>query len=678
MLLYVINVDSCIHVENYRIFFYEPVAKKHLEMFDASWNIASLTRVFGRVAEHINRRGFENRDYQVLVCVRRRESERWKETTLYAKAMVSQALEASGALSVITGAFTRKVNVLFQVEQPYYGTVPRTSVWEEELAGLSSLMDILEIKNPEQTLENSIIYSESRTDDDGETDLIRAWESALYEALEQEPKRQMDGVTLHLKERLYHTIEEEQQLKKEKEVSVSEEEIPEGFPEHEEEEIRQNACEYISHRLRSLFEGSGLNSASDVIYWPVPMESSRATRVSTLAMTDLIRSGQEITKERVRECFSENHPEYEKQLLERYRRALCGYRQQLQEKRERILQEISDGNILEDDEMQEEAKMTSALSLPEISAVLSDRIEIARQQLLNCAVSLRKSSRNEVKERIDDISQSLDSAFDGMEQELFSYKNEVKEYLYRELADSISINEEDGEYSVFSMPSGIGQMGDGMDETAAKNMISQWKQDMKLLTECTQLTGLVPTLIYLGISAAIAMIPYLLYQGNVWTQEESMISAIEIWIAVIGFIAGKRMLMNRYFVKSIVRSYAQLEKKLSGILTGYKDRAEGFKEEIRSLFERWQDAQKKQMRRRTGEKTAQLSAMRAWHLANMQKAIDGLDTFGPMEQGFSGMQKDPEIIRRILQPMDYFQKEQGNDVYWPVVDMEERKEEADE
>ena len=65
------NVEACIHQENYGIFFYEPAAKQKIELFEAKWTFESLTDVFSQIAAHINRREFEDNDYQVIVCVRK-------------------------------------------------------------------------------------------------------------------------------------------------------------------------------------------------------------------------------------------------------------------------------------------------------------------------------------------------------------------------------------------------------------------------------------------------------------------------------------------------------------------------------------------------------------------------------------------------------------------------------
>lgn len=49
-MLYVVNVEACIHQENYGIFFYEPAAKQKIELFEAKWTFESLTDVFSQIA----------------------------------------------------------------------------------------------------------------------------------------------------------------------------------------------------------------------------------------------------------------------------------------------------------------------------------------------------------------------------------------------------------------------------------------------------------------------------------------------------------------------------------------------------------------------------------------------------------------------------------------------------
>ena len=126
-MLYVVNVEACIHQENYGIFFYEPAAKQKIELFEAKWTFESLTDVFSQIAAHINRREFEDNDYQVIVCVRKHKRASrhqmnaqliWHDTTLYAKTLTARALEQSGMTSVLTSSYTRKIKIVFLQKIP--------------------------------------------------------------------------------------------------------------------------------------------------------------------------------------------------------------------------------------------------------------------------------------------------------------------------------------------------------------------------------------------------------------------------------------------------------------------------------------------------------------------------------------------------------------------------------
>ena len=164
MLLYVINAGGCLHRETWRMFFFEPVARKRLEIFEADWTPESLTAAFRTVGGRINRRNQDPSNCQVLVCVRRQVAERFKETTLYAKAMVSLCLERSGMVSVITGAYTKKVTVLFQVEQAFFGDAPRTDKWEEEQEGYDCLRTVLEIGGRDAVVPDFNVSLKERSD----------------------------------------------------------------------------------------------------------------------------------------------------------------------------------------------------------------------------------------------------------------------------------------------------------------------------------------------------------------------------------------------------------------------------------------------------------------------------------------------------------------------------------
>lgn len=655
MFLYVINVDACIHVENYRIFFYEPVAQKKLELFEAAWNIPSLTQAFLEIAARIDRRGFNSRDYQVVVCARRRESDRIRETTLYAKAMVSEALERSGMIPVITGAYTRKVTVLFQVEQPYYGTVPKTSVWEEEQNGIWRLLEVLGL-SPEDAGVPKIL------------------EDALREVLEH--TIQGDSVLAALQKRLLDALEQDIPEEDPAEEELLGELPPVSGEIFEEEFWQQDSSAYISHRLRSLMDGSGFNRCTEVIYWPVLRRVSRSSRVAMLCMVELLRNGREVTRERVEACFPEHNPDYEERLLARYRKALAGYRRQLSEKRQLLQQE--------DIETQEEkgGQEDVSDSLPEPSAAFHERLESAKQQLESCGTSLTGSRRKEIGERVEEISQSLAGEFNGLEAELAVYERETAAYLYRAVEGDpcvgrkiAGMDTKEGPWK--NDPSPFDEQKRGLDEKAAAGMILQWKQDMALLTECAGLTKPASTAVYLLISMAAAIIPYALTQGASWSSRDSLLSSLAAFGLLAAWLLAGRVGLAGFFIRRIADSYRELEKRLMAVLDAYRARASLFWEESVSWLE-----SEKRLERKAGEFRAQkehaaLASRRAWHISAMKKALDGLETFQTMEDGYGEDVRDPEVTRRILMPFNYSGDELDNAVYWPVIP-QEREEEADE
>ena len=69
-------------------------------------------------------------------------------------------------------------------------------------------------------------------------------------------------------------------------MRMPEEELPQIDNINSPDEISDdNYGEYISHRLRSVIEGSQIGRVCEVIYWPVAANSSQA---STLAMFGLV------------------------------------------------------------------------------------------------------------------------------------------------------------------------------------------------------------------------------------------------------------------------------------------------------------------------------------------------------------------------------------------------------
>ena len=68
----------------------------------------------------------------------------WHDTTLYAKTLTARALEQSGMTSVLTSSYTRKIKIVFQSEQEYFGSAQQISSWEEEQEGLRSFLGSLQ------------------------------------------------------------------------------------------------------------------------------------------------------------------------------------------------------------------------------------------------------------------------------------------------------------------------------------------------------------------------------------------------------------------------------------------------------------------------------------------------------------------------------------------------------
>ena len=87
-----------------------------------------------------------------------------------------------------------------------------------------------------------------------------------------------------LQRRILSVIEEEKLL--DEKMRMPEEELPQIDNIDSPDEISDdNYGEYISHRLRSVIEGSQIGRVCEVIYWPVAANSSQA---STLAMFGLV------------------------------------------------------------------------------------------------------------------------------------------------------------------------------------------------------------------------------------------------------------------------------------------------------------------------------------------------------------------------------------------------------
>lgn len=648
MLLYVVNVEACIHEENYGIFFFEPSAKKQLELIDARWDAASLAEAFRNIAAHINRRGFERQDYQVVVCVRRRQCTRWKETTLYARALTAQALEASGTIPVITSSYTRKVMVLFQAEQPFFGTVPQASRWEEELTGLNLLLGKLQAGESTSLLTDSFglpVYQSPEQ-----------WEEALLDALQKEEAA--DPVTQNLRARLLRVMEEEKALTKQQE----EEEQPESavLPDAE-EPVRLREQEYISHRLRSLLEGSGINRCCEAVYWPVPKGSSLASRVSMLSLTELLCRGEEVTRQRAEGCFSENDPDYEKRLLQRYGHVINGYRCQLREKRKQIVREMREPVECERKEQPRGAVV------PGVPQEFPAHLEHVKSCLENGRVSLEGSRRSEIRERVEQIAQTLSDAADGLEQELAAYEKDAAQTLYREAEGSVhtgfrSADERKQKTSGCENGEETGIKGEP-GEVRIKAMIGRWQKNMELLVCCTLLSGFPAAALYLTGGLAAVILPYLLLHGMEGRQ--AFLSGLCCMGVLLIFLLTSRLWMPRYFIRMINQSYRELDKKITQVLEEYRIRAREYEQRLNQWLKELACLQQECAEREKAAYRADQAAMRAWHLSNMHRILDSLESFAFPEEQIRPDQ-NPDIERRILQPMDYGKKETGNEIYWPV------------
>ncbi len=656
MLLYVINVDACIHTENYQIFFYEPAAGKKLELYGASWNPESLTGAFREIADRINRRGLQFGDYQVVVCVRRQESERLRETTLYAKAMVHLALEQSGMLPVITASGTRKVTVLFQVEQPYYGTVPRTAAWEEEQSGLDSLLDRLGLNQQEER--------ERQTADE--------WEARLREAVSAGLSGK-DPVTMQLGRKLSETLEAERVCRETEESDPDEQPVmendPEESPDEEEKETKETftvreANGYLSHRVRSLLDGSGMNRDLEVIYWPVAGRQGRAGMVGMLSLIELLRTGGEITPARAARWSGGLTPKEERNLLSSYRHTVDGYRYQLQELCARLEQEELPG-------AEQERQPYHAPSMPELPAEMEEHIERIRQQLESCRISLHRSRRKEAAVRVGEIAQTLAQSLDGLEDELRQYQNQVLAYLYRELeGDGTAPQTRQIIWKQVPQTDGIA------DEQGAKEAVAAWDQKMKRLTDCTALIGPWTSLGYLAGMTAAAAVPWICWQGEMLTDKSRVLPALAAAAAVAGGTLLLQVRIPGHFIRMIGKNYDELERRLLQLLDRYQERAEWIRETAAEwiIGEKARQEQKTLLEETRGR--SRLAAQKAGCLTAIRKLQAGLDVFSALgdketkENSFGTElcpEENPEIQRRIHMPFDFERGEAGNEGCWPVM-----------
>ena len=125
--------------------------------------------------------------------------------------------------------------------------------------------------------------------------------------------------------------------------------------------------------------------------------------------------------------------------------------------------------------------------------------------------------------------------------------------------------------------------------------------------------------------------------------------------------------ISAFFLQQIRKSFDELQKKLEEVLEEYRFRAQDYENSLNAwLFELNKQQSESDRKQKHSDRSEQTSA-RAWHLANMKRILDSLETFGfeHIEQEFFE-KEDPVIASRIVQPMDYQQKEIGNEIYWPV------------
>ena len=463
-MLYVVNVEACIHQENYGIFFYEPAAKQKIELFEAKWTFESLTDAFSQIAAHINRREFEDNDYQVIVCVRKHKrasrhqvnAQRiWHDTTLYAKTLTARALEQSGMTSVLTSSYTRKLKIVFQSEQEYFGSAQQISSWEEEQEGLRSFLGSLQaacetIQNDQSDHEN--ISGEKNSyvmvDSFGLPSVLtpKEWENTLFQALTLAVLHaKKESSQTWLQRRILSVMEEEKLL--DEKMRMPEEELPQIDNINSPDEISdENYGEYISHRLRSVIEGSQIGRVCEVIYWPVAANSSQASTLAMFGLVELLCTQKEITQESIQRYLTQGDPRAAKQLQEHFFTVLEGYRYQLIKKRQQIIREIQSeradlyaSNDKDTSFEQEQRVHIEPLMVPSAPQEYQEHLKNVKMQLDICELSLKEGKKSEMKERIEQASDIIFRATDGLEDELVAYQKEAAKTLYREIEQSASI-----------------------------------------------------------------------------------------------------------------------------------------------------------------------------------------------------------------------------------------------
>ena len=715
-MLYVVNVEACIHQENYGIFFYEQAAKRKIELFDATWDGASLAGAFGQIAAHINRREFEDTDYQVIVCVRKHprmsRHQTWCDTTLYAKTLVAQALEQSGMASVLTSSYTRKVTVVFQAEQEYFGSAEQTSSWEEEQEGLRCFLSSLQSACDAEVLVDSFGLPAALTPDEWEHTLFTALScatqgsatdsvtqgSATQDSVMQNSATQnsatQGGKTSStenwLRGRLLSVMEEEKAL--DEKLNKPEEEIPEaGALPFEDEEQNDGQGEYISHRLRSLIDGSKIGRVCEVIYWPVAAKSSQASTLAMFGLTELLCTNKEITKESIQVYQTQGDPHANRLLQRHFASVLAGYRYQLGKKRQQIIREIQSERSAENAALENSAlenivldvygendaydaydssRYTEATKVPSAPQDYLEHLANVKMQLNACKFSLQEGKRNEMKERVEQASEILIQATDGLEEELVSYEKTAAKTLYREADQAVSVGFDHG-YAADATDeadaanAGTKKKDERRTEAAAKEMITKWKTDMGFLVGCAELTGFIASFLYLcGCIAVIAGLYFGVHKNGSVQSVYAGLCAMAI-VGIMLVVGSFRI--SAFFMQEIRKSFDELQGKLEEVMQAYRFRAQDYENSLNAWLLELNKQQSESDRKQKHSDRSEQTSARAWHLANMKRILDSMEAFGfeHIEQEFFE-KEDPVIASRIVQPMDYRQKEIGNEIYWPV------------
>ena len=714
-MLYVVNVEACIHQENYGIFFYEQAAKRKLELFDATWDGASLADAFSQIAAHINRREFEDTDYQVIVCVRKHprmsRHQTWCDTTLYAKTLVAQALEQSGMASVLTSSYTRKVTIVFQAEQEYFGSAEQISSWEEEQEGLRCFLSSLQSACDAEVLVDSFGLPAALTPDEWEHTLFMALSCATQNSASQDSATQnsarkdsviSDFTSQHqpkhaygmpdntenwLRGRLLLVMEEEKAL--DEKLSKPEEDIPEaGALPFEDEEQNDGQGEYISHRLRSLIDGSKIGRVCEVIYWPVAAKSSQASTLAMFGLTELLCTNKEITKESIQVYQTQGDPHANRLLQRHFASVLAGYRYQLGKKRQQIIREIQsersaenaafenatlENTIFNSNELNDaydSSRYTEVTKVPSAPQDYLEHLANVKMQLNACKFSLQEGKRNEMKERVEQASEILIQATDGLEEELISYEKTAAKTLYREADQAVSVGFGHGYAADATDEAGAANAGtkkkdERRTEAAAKEMITKWKTDMGFLVGCAKLTGFIASFLYLcGCIAVIAGLYFGVHKSGSVQSVYAGLCAMAI-VGIVLIVGSFRI--SAFFMQEIRKSFDELQEKLEEVMQAYRFRAQDYEESLNAWLLELNKQQSESDRKQKHSDRSEQTSARAWHLANMKRILDSLEAFGfeHIEQEFFE-KEDPVIASRIVQPMDYRQKEIGNEIYWPV------------